>query len=229
MRAQCCCEQITRVTHIAAPLRSSARRAASRRGVGWSRLRSHSPTRARGSSAAAHQRVILRVCVQVRRVMHTSSRVQHWTTQVIVLCALLACGCLAQSSSSYSIPLNRCAPYALLAGSAITADGERTTVHSGDVGITPSASITGNLIVENGDIERNTDGAKACASDHVAMWNTAMTIPCDAMMPNIDLGSRTFTPGVYCSDNMLRINEGSITLDGEGDTHAQWMDIPSFN
>jgi hypothetical protein len=146
-----------------------------------------------------------------------------------LLSALAAAICLLSGASAQlpsaatPVPLGRCQPFAMMGGSEITAGGAGTVVHRGSIAVSPSASITGNIKVEDGTIEQNTTPAKDCAVDEIIAYRDAQRATCTTRLTNFDLSGRTLYPGVYCASQILRLTSGSVTLDALGDLNAQWI------
>jgi hypothetical protein len=69
------------------------------------------------------------------------------------ICILFAIIAAAQAQvivGPATIQLGECAKFAIHGGSKVAFNGEVTTVHQGNVGMSPGTSITGNYVVENG-------------------------------------------------------------------------------
>jgi hypothetical protein len=109
------------------------------------------------------------------------------------------------------------APYAVLAGSTVTNTGP--SVVSGNLGLSPGTAVVGFPAgrVTNGTIQTaNTAAGAAKVSLEKAYTDTA-ALPQTATVA-VELGSKTFGPGVY-SHTSLGIN-GTLTLNANGNPNA---------
>lgn len=121
------------------------------------------------------------------------------------------------------IPLGSCTSFAIEAGTAITFDGKLTTIYTGDIGVAPGNSISGSYIVNDGTIETDTALAASCHDDIQTAYNVAMSASCPPANIYPELGGLTLMPGVYCSRSEMKFSASTLTLDGQGDSNAQWI------
>lgn len=122
-----------------------------------------------------------------------------------------------------NIPLGACALFAVQAGSAVTFDGNKTTITSGSVGVSPGSSIGGSFQLKNGSVEIDSTLSGSCAGDRITAYNAAAGASCPANQTVSELSGLNLGPGVYCADQILTISTTSLTLDGGGNTDAQWI------
>ena len=121
--------------------------------------------------------------------------------------------------------LGTACPFGILAAvPAVTSIGP-TVITGGDVGIWPSASITGFPPGTLTGAEHMGDAAAMTAQgDLTAAYNSAAGAPGGSVLP-ADIGGLTLPPGVYRTTSgqpSLGIT-GTLTLDGGGDPSAVWI------
>lgn len=129
------------------------------------------------------------------------------------------------TKASGPISLGGCDNSALQAATKIEFSGEQTVIRSGDIGIAPGTSITGNYRLENGVAHKNDAYAQQCANDQKIAYNEARSQPCTATI-SPELSGLTLTPGVYCSTSKSFIlSSGDLTLNGLGNPFARFTFI----
>jgi hypothetical protein len=123
-----------------------------------------------------------------------------------------------------TINLGSCSNFAVQAGSSANFNGIVTQIPTGNVGVSPGTSITGNYVLGTGSTEDNSAAAVSCAADEATAYSQAQGVVCtpanNLAVP--DLGGVTLAPGVYCSVYM-EITAASLTLDGQGNSAAVWV------
>ena len=114
-----------------------------------------------------------------------------------------------------------CQNFAVQAGKVITFGGSLTTITSGDIGVFPGASITGNYKLVTGTAHSNDVFAQQCSADSKVAYNQAAAQTCTDVIAS-DLADRTFTPAVYCTPSgKFAVSAGTVTLDALGNPEAQ--------
>jgi hypothetical protein len=140
---------------------------------------------------------------------------------IIILAVIIAIA-IAQDGG---INLGECSNYAVFAQTAITFDGTVSTIGTGSLGVSPGTSITGNIIVRNGALlGAQSTSAIAClankrtASLIASVKGSASNLEMSpaSLIPIADLSGKTFSPGVYKSNESIIISDGSVTLSGNG-------------
>lgn len=112
-----------------------------------------------------------------------------------------------------------CQNYAVHARTTVTFDGASTTVHGGDVSVSPGTAITGSPQLLTGEIVADSaDFAAAAQAAHAASLGTIGGDPIA-----LEMGGLTFTPGIYTSDSTITLASGSVTLDGRNDPHPTFL------
>ena len=128
------------------------------------------------------------------------------------------------SFASSSDILKSCAKFALFSRTAITFDGPKTTVYTGDIGVAPGTSIEGHYVLKKGSTELNTDAAIECDPDQASAFDYLDSQPCTTTLADENLAGLTLTPGVYCSDSgKLTFTTSTLTLDAKGNSNAQFI------
>lgn len=134
------------------------------------------------------------------------------------------------------INLNSADRFGILAGVGVSNNAGFSVINNLDVGIYPGArsSVTGfpPAIVVGGAIYASDDlappGTAAmllqAQNDLTAAYNAAAgaTLPAPAVAP-ADLGGKTLAPGIYTSASTMLLQNGDLTLDGQGDANAVWI------
>ena len=119
-----------------------------------------------------------------------------------------------------SIKLNSVSLYAILAYSTVTSTGP--TIISGNVGVSPGTSITGESTITNGSIEAgNTNSAIALNDSTNAYLDGCKRIPTKLITGN--LGGQKLYRGVYKSTDGLEISSGDLILDAQHDTTSVFI------
>jgi type VI secretion system secreted protein VgrG len=112
--------------------------------------------------------------------------------------------------------------FAVLGGSAVTNTGP--SVITGDLGVHPSASVTG---FPPGTVTGTIHAANATAlqakNDLVTQYNALAAAPCTADLTGVDLGTvGPLTPGVYCFSSSAQLT-GTLTLASGADPNATFI------
>ena len=121
------------------------------------------------------------------------------------------------------ISLGLCEQFALFSAAGISFDGAMTTVHTGNIGVSPGTAITGLRQLDAGSEEINTPLANGCRADMTTAYITVDAAACPISNTIADLAGKTLLPGVYCSASSISLSSSSATLDGNQDPNAQWI------
>ena len=122
-----------------------------------------------------------------------------------------------------TVSLGGCQNVAIQAGTAMTFGGTMTTINSGDIGISPGTSITGNYQLRSGTAHNNDAFAAQCTADLKRAYQQASTQSCTNLIAS-DLGGLTLSAGVYCTPSgKFIVSAGTVTLDGQGNPYAEWI------
>lgn len=119
------------------------------------------------------------------------------------------------------ITLGTAGNFAVLAGSGVTNTGS-TVINGGDVGSSPTTSITGfgpGTITSPYTI--NNAAAAQAQTDLTTAYNAAAGYAGGTTLTG-DLGSRTLTPGVYTYSSSAGLT-GTLTLDDLGNSNALFV------
>jgi hypothetical protein len=110
------------------------------------------------------------------------------------------------------------------AETAITFASEASTIHYGDIGVSPGTAVTSVQVLNlvNGEIiNGNTEFEDSVTS----AWNAALATDSPTFL-DMEIGGKTFTPGTYRSESTINIVHGTfVTLDGEGNPAAEFLFI----
>lgn len=138
-----------------------------------------------------------------------------------------------------SIDLNSVARFGIISGVGVSNNAGPSQINNLDVGIYPGvrSSITGFFSVDggpgninNGDFYAADDAAPVPAmlvqakNDLTSAYLAAegASSPAPATVSG-DIGGQTLPPGIYKSTSTLSIQNGNLTLDGQGDPNAEWI------
>lgn len=138
-----------------------------------------------------------------------------------------------------SVNLNSVERFGMIAGTAVSNNAGPSQINNLDVGVSPGlrSSITGFLSVDGGPglINNGNFFAADDAAPIPAMLlqakndlNVAYLAAEGASSPapatvSGDIGGQTLAPGIYKSTSTLSIQNGNLTLDGQGDPNAEWI------
>jgi hypothetical protein len=107
-----------------------------------------------------------------------------------------------------------CQNFAVHAQTTITFDGGMSSIHGGDVGVSPGTSITGSYNFPSGG--QVVSDSSAFAASVLTTYAAAMEVQGDAMA--IEIGGMTFLPGTYRSGSAINFAYGTVvTLDGNNE------------
>jgi hypothetical protein len=144
-------------------------------------------------------------------------------TSILLFLSALIVASSQEVTTNPSIILGGCRNTAVQAGTSLTFGGAQTTITSGDVGISPGTSITGNYKLVSGTTHNNDANAQMCATDMKTAYNQAASQPCTYTIAT-DLADKTLYPGVYCSlSGTFELTAGTLTLDALGNPFAEWI------
>ena len=142
---------------------------------------------------------------------------------LVTLVANLGCAFDLEDISAPVVLLGGCRNVAIQAGTAISFDGTQTVITSGDIGVAPGTSITGNYKLQSGTAHSNDAYAQQCTVDTKAAYNQAASQTCTNLIAS-DLANLTLYPGVYCTPSgKFIISAGSLVLDALGNPTAKWV------
>jgi hypothetical protein len=128
------------------------------------------------------------------------------------------------AASAVPVPLGECAAFAVMAGTSASFNGELTTIYTGDIGVSPGTSITGNFKQNDGTVEVTSTKSNQCASDRITAYNAAAAETCSSSNHVNELSGLTLLPGVYCAvDAPMTFSAGTLTLDAQNDSNAVWV------
>jgi type VI secretion system secreted protein VgrG len=129
----------------------------------------------------------------------------------------------APGSSPAAAPLGTTSTFVILAGSTVTNTGATTTI-VGNVGVSPGSAITGIPAGQpTGGALHSADAAAATAqSDLTVAYNDLAGRARNATMSGVDLGGRTFQPGVFFWSSSAQLT-GAVRLDAGGDPNAVFI------
>ena len=129
-----------------------------------------------------------------------------------------------QVVNAASVDLGAASNFGILAGTGITNSGP-TTIY-GDMGTYPTPAITGySEITLHGTDYTNDPKMTTVKNDLTTAYNDAASRPATTTYSNavVMLGGRTLTAGVYKDPASSFDITGTLTLDGQGNTNAEWI------
>jgi hypothetical protein len=114
-------------------------------------------------------------------------------------------------------------PFAILGATpSVTCTG--ASVVTGDIGISPAASIVGFPVpcTNIGTLHANDAAAAAAQGDLTTAFNTLTAQSCGLDLTGTNLGGLTLTPGIYCFSSSAGLT-GTLTLNAQGNPDAVWV------
>jgi uncharacterized repeat protein (TIGR02543 family) len=159
--------------------------------------------------------------------MLNGSVAMRWRSVVGVFAltsSLVFVGLIANPSPAYAslspVALGSASTYAVLGGTGVTSTGN--TVLTGDLGVSPSASIVGfPLGVYSGSIHAGDAQAAQAQSDLQLAYNAAAALTPTGSFAG-DQNGQTFDAGVYSTGAAFALT-GTLTLDGQGNSNAVFV------
>jgi hypothetical protein len=159
--------------------------------------------------------------------MRTHSKHKIWFTALLLLIFVAGCGDPDKNGTGGilggppAIPLGTACTFGILGATPnITSTGP--THVTGDIGVSPAASIVGFPPGTLTGTQHAGDATAATAQgDLTTAYNNAAGKAGGVAMV-ADIGGLTLTPGVYKQSTALGIT-GNLTLDGGGDANAAWI------
>jgi hypothetical protein len=139
----------------------------------------------------------------------------------------------SSAPSFESVSHDVCENFAVHARTTVTFDGVSSTVHHGDVGVSPGTSVTGAMTFDNGGnstglfeldqgelvLESSTFAASVLVAHEGMMDSSSVAM-------EIEMGGLTFTPGTYRSDSAINFAHGTVvTLDGNNEPNPVFLFI----
>jgi hypothetical protein len=165
-----------------------------------------------------------RVCHVKRSITHAGNKREGKQNMKVlpislVVLSLLGTGAFAQTSIYLGI-----ADYAALLGGAGITNVSAQTYITGDVGSSPTCSVTGLTQSQvRGRLFLNCNPETAEAQKALtAAYNEAAGAPCGTDLSGKDLGGMMLEPGVYCFSSSAGLT-GTLTLDAQGNPDSQWI------
>ena len=136
---------------------------------------------------------------------------------------MLSAGQAAYAAGPPSVGLGTAGAFAVLAGTPAVTNTGSTTI-TGDVGISPAASVTGFPPgIVSGTIHAADAVALQAKTDLVAAYNNAAGRTPVTVVSGGSLGGRTLVGGVYNAGGVTLDLTGTLTLDGESNPNSVWI------
>lgn len=122
-----------------------------------------------------------------------------------------------------AVPLGVAGSFAVL-GATPSVTNTGATIVTGDLGISPAASVTGfppGTVI--GTVHLANAVAAAAQADNVVAYGQLAAQACNVTFAGpTDMAGMTLAPGVYCFSSSAA-NSGLLRLDANGDTSAVWI------
>jgi hypothetical protein len=129
----------------------------------------------------------------------------------------------SSAPSFESVSHEVCQDFAVHARTTVTFDGVMSTIHDGNVGVSPGTSITGSYTFNDGNVVYDSNDF----ADTVKAYHTAaMEVGDNEEAMAIEIGGQTFKPGTHRSGSAINFAYGTVvTLDGDGDPNPEFIFI----
>ncbi len=126
------------------------------------------------------------------------------------------------TAGAIQVDLGTASSFAVLSGSTVTNTG--SSVVTGNVGVWPSAAITGFPpgIITKGTSNAGDAVAQQAQTDLLTAYLFAASEPCGTVLSGQDLGGKTLIAGVYCFGAAAQLT-GSLTFDGQGSSNPVFV------
>jgi hypothetical protein len=137
----------------------------------------------------------------------------------VAVLSLLGTGALAQTDVNLGT-----ADYAAVMGGAGITNVSAETYIFGDVGSSPTCTVTGltqSQVKGRLYLTCSPDTVQA-QKDLTVAYNQAAGAPCGTDLTGKDLGGMKLGPGVYCFSSSAGLT-GTLTLDAQGNPDSQWI------
>ena len=144
---------------------------------------------------------------------------------IVTAFLVVAVVAISTAQAAKPIPLGTAASFAVLGGSGVTC-ADAATLITGDVGSSPTASVTG---ITSGMVTGNlyiiADDVTASAHDDLQAAYNAAAATTGGVAGPANLGGTTLVPGVYTYGVAATWSGAgsTLTLDANGDPDAQWI------
>jgi hypothetical protein len=138
---------------------------------------------------------------------------------------LLACALIfPQHNAKGNVTLGTAGDFAVLAGASVVNTG-LSVIDGGDVGVSPSASISGfppGTIVAPSTMQAGTALAAEGQTDLATAYNAAAALAPTRNLTGQNLGGLTLTPGTYFFSSTAQLT-GTLMLNDLGNPNAQFV------
>jgi hypothetical protein len=101
-----------------------------------------------------------------------------------------------------------------------------STIHDGDVSVSPGSSITGSYTFHTANGERGQVvlDSSVFALSVLDAYAAAMIVRGDGILMDIEIGGKIFTPGTYRSGSAINFAHGTVvTLDGNNEENPVFL------
>jgi hypothetical protein len=144
-------------------------------------------------------------------------------SSIVAALGLTALLCTSSPALAQSYLGGNLRPFAILGATpSVTCTG--ASVVTGDVGISPAASIVGFPVpcTNIGTLHAGDAAAANAQIDLTTAFNTLSAQSCGLNLTGTDLGGLTLTPGIYCFNSSAGLT-GTLTLNAQGNPAAVWV------
>ena len=156
----------------------------------------------------------------------TQHLIKQNTRRLLGCVGLAAAFLLMQSKpalAATAVPLGVASTFAVL-GATPSVTNTGATLVTGDLGVSPAASVTGfppGVVV--GTVHKANAVAASAQADNATAYGALAAQACNFTFAGpTDLAGMTLVPGVYCFASSAA-NTGLLRLDAGGDTNAVWL------
>jgi Ice-binding-like len=123
-----------------------------------------------------------------------------------------------------SISIDQCEAFAIFAGEAVIFRGQKSTILTGSIGISPGISLDGDYNLISNELENNSTNAAVCAIGFDDALSAASNASCSRNSSLLQLSALRLLPGVYCSPfDLTNFSGKAFIFDGCNKSNSQWI------
>ena len=129
-----------------------------------------------------------------------------------------------QAPSVQTVMIDPCEAFSVFAGNAVIFRGQKSTILTGSIGLSPGTSLVGDYTLISNEVEYNSTKAVVCAIGFYDAFSAASNASCSRNSTLLQLPAMRLLPGVYCSpDDVTNFSGKAFIFDGCNRSNSQWI------